>query len=509
MGTLENKGFRMKRFWFVFLIQCFSISVYGYRKPMDWPFSVEKVESAVGMIEIGGRNAGTGYFVRDSKTLITNAHVLHGAFTVPENDSFVLNVDLPIRIVKDGKHYPVRRIKNLSMLHDLAVLEVDQHEGNFLKLSPAPFASRDVYVVGFFQGRLEYVVSHFVHKIEEDLSYSVYPHFAENEVLKGFSGSPALNSKGEVVGTLFMHRNWYFGIIKNRWIQEILHKPLISENLEDVIRQQLDEMFRKGVLENSLIQQRLGDLFINACPFMSWYMSSAKHLEQPFVFGNSFIECEKQALYWHTSTNVLNHPKVVFDVGLMYLAYKSENEQYARRAFRWIKRSAQEYHYPYAQLVLGILYKNGVGVEQSYEKALEWINKAAEQGISRAEFEKAVMYVNGQGVPPSEEKALQYIKEASSKGEATAQFTLGLIHYIEREHKVALRYFRSSALAGFNPAQMILGMMLAQNVGKANRSEDSKSWLADAMLEGRFGWFADMIAGQQVKLNRNNPTRDG
>ena len=39
----------------------------------------------------------------------------------------------------------------------------------------------------------------------------------------------------------------------------------------------------------------------------------------------------------------------------------------------------------------------------------------------------------------------------------------------------------------------------------ANRSKDGESWLATAMLEGRFGWFADTIIGQHVKLDRNNP----
>jgi len=47
------------------------------------------------------------------------------------------------------------------------------------------------------------------------------------------------------------------------------------------------------------------------------------------------------------------------------------------------------------------MYVDGVGVEQSYSTAVEWIQKAAENGNSQAQFYLAVMFLNGQGVDQS------------------------------------------------------------------------------------------------------------
>ena len=48
-----------------------------------------------------------------------------------------------------------------------------------------------------------------------------------------------------------------------------------------------------------------------------------------------------------------------------------------------------------AQLELASLYRNGQGVVQSYEKAVEWYTKAAEQGYAQAQNDLGVCYKNG------------------------------------------------------------------------------------------------------------------
>ena len=107
---------------------------------------------------------------------------------------------------------------------------------------------------------------------------------------------------------------------------------------------------------------------------------------------------------------------------------------------------------------------------------------------------------------PSDEKALECLEKASLNGDPSAQFTLGLASYLNGEYETALNYFYSSALASFNPSQMVLGMMLAMNIGGSTHlAKDSHSWLAAAMLEGRFGWFADSIAGIQTTVDEGNP----
>ncbi len=61
-----------------------------------------------------------------------------------------------------------------------------------------------------------------------------------------------------------------------------------------------------------------------------------------------------------------------------------------------------------AQHTLAQLYFNGNGVEQSYEKALEWFSKAAEQGHTDSQNSLGMMYANGIGVDINCDKAQKW-----------------------------------------------------------------------------------------------------
>ena len=66
------------------------------------------------------------------------------------------------------------------------------------------------------------------------------------------------------------------------------------------------------------------------------------------------------------------------------------------------------------------MYKNGLGVEQSYEKAVEWYLKAAEQGLADAQNNLGNMYYTGTGVEQSYEKAVEWWQKVAEQGYATA-----------------------------------------------------------------------------------------
>ena len=62
------------------------------------------------------------------------------------------------------------------------------------------------------------------------------------------------------------------------------------------------------------------------------------------------------------------------------------------------------------------MYAKGTGVAQSYEKAVEWYRKAAEQGLARAQYNLGCMYENGTGVAQSYEKAVEWYQKAADQG---------------------------------------------------------------------------------------------
>ncbi len=45
----------------------------------------------------------------------------------------------------------------------------------------------------------------------------------------------------------------------------------------------------------------------------------------------------------------------------------------------------------WAQYNLGLIYKNGEGVSQDYEKAIDWFTKSAEQGFAVAQYYLGLM----------------------------------------------------------------------------------------------------------------------
>tara|TARA_E500000178_G_C16889727_1_gene692987 strand:+ start:194 stop:433 length:240 start_codon:yes stop_codon:yes gene_type:complete len=71
--------------------------------------------------------------------------------------------------------------------------------------------------------------------------------------------------------------------------------------------------------------------------------------------------------------------------------------------------------------MLGVLYRNGIGVEADLKQAVQWYQRATEQGEPTALFNLGSLYRKGYGVPKNETKALDLYREAAGKGNAQAK----------------------------------------------------------------------------------------
>ena len=63
------------------------------------------------------------------------------------------------------------------------------------------------------------------------------------------------------------------------------------------------------------------------------------------------------------------------------------------------------------------MYDNGRGVKQDYKKAIEWYEKSANQGNTKAQFNLGIMYANGQGVIQDKKRAKEYFRKACDGGD--------------------------------------------------------------------------------------------
>ncbi|MCL2012080.1 MAG: sel1 repeat family protein [Cystobacterineae bacterium] len=108
------------------------------------------------------------------------------------------------------------------------------------------------------------------------------------------------------------------------------------------------------------------------------------------------------------------------------------------------------------QYHLGIIYEY---IFEDYEKAVEWLSKAAETKHVEALFRLGEIYSKGQGVPVDLQRAMECYSKAINKGHVEAHFKLGLMHESAEDHKLAVRRFKKAAEMGHAEAQFHLGKM--------------------------------------------------
>jgi uncharacterized protein len=81
-----------------------------------------------------------------------------------------------------------------------------------------------------------------------------------------------------------------------------------------------------------------------------------------------------------------------------------------------------------AQNGLGLLYKVGAGVPQSYRQAKKWFEEAAKQGHAEAQVNLGTLYLDGDAPPRSAQMALFWFSRAAEQGDIPAFAKLGVMY---------------------------------------------------------------------------------
>jgi len=117
------------------------------------------------------------------------------------------------------------------------------------------------------------------------------------------------------------------------------------------------------------------------------------------------------------------------------------------RIRRWVEKGKA-----WAQSGLGESYRHGVGVEQSYQRAIELFELSVSQGNASAQYNLGNMYREGQGVDQSYERAAKYYEAAAMQGLAQAQFNLGALYCngdgVEQSNETAREWLIKAAEQG-------------------------------------------------------------
>ncbi|MBQ7403256.1 MAG: sel1 repeat family protein [Lentisphaeria bacterium] len=181
---------------------------------------------------------------------------------------------------------------------------------------------------------------------------------------------------------------------------------------------------------------------------------------------------------------------------------------FADNEFKIISAAAEKGN-AVAQLKLGDFYFHGENVGKSYIKAMEWYEKAADQGNAEAMCNLGVCYQYGFGAKINDENlelAVKWYKKAAEKGYARAQYHLA--NYLENRkiddkikdqkerdaiaakyREEAFPWYKKAAEGGYALAQYKLGRFYEQK----NNKEEAAKWYKKAADQGNAHALARLI----------------
>ena len=177
----------------------------------------------------------------------------------------------------------------------------------------------------------------------------------------------------------------------------------------------------------------------------------------------------------------------MFDLGRMYadgLGREADpakaHEWYGKAltAFVAAEQCAEERQRPYLQYRIGKMYAAGLGYElpvvpdeeggdgkavRDYEKAVAWLEKAAEAEHASAQYALANIYLAGEAVAKDVTKATELFTRAAKQGHDYAAYQLGKQFLqgeeTEKDVEAAIRWLKQSAAANNQYAQYSLGKL--------------------------------------------------
>ena len=173
-------------------------------------------------------------------------------------------------------------------------------------------------------------------------------------------------------------------------------------------------------------------------------------------------------------------------------------------------RKAAQQGFDKAQYKLGVCYYYGDGVEQNYEKAVEWYMKSANQGNSNAQNDLGYCYGKGYGVEQNMEKEVEWYTKAANQGHLTAQCNLGKCYRygdgVKQDYEKAITWLEKSAKQGNESASNELRALLKSletPVGDLDKSDNEHVDKKDKIKIETLDELFDNLFGKLDKSNKD------
>ena len=185
----------------------------------------EQIAKAVWTIQIGLGN-GSGFFISENK-IVTNFHVISPAESIGLEN---------ISLAQEGnfERLKVKRIVSLSILDDLAVLEIEGSVSHFLNLPSEDVLnfSENLYVLGYPRAKFKEIRQTGFSTLEDSF-------FGNHVDVRGASGSPVLNESHQLIGVLYARNANLLKFISVKTLRSFIesdHFVCKSSNVKECFR---------------------------------------------------------------------------------------------------------------------------------------------------------------------------------------------------------------------------------------------------------------------------------
>ena len=451
-----------------FILLCFSVSL-NIQASLKWGgvglFSLafseeaalnkEQAAKAVWKIQTGNIGNGSGFFISKNK-IVTNFHVIKYAESIGLKN---------IRLVQEGnpEQLKFRRIVRLSILDDLAVLEIEGEVAHFLNLPAEDVlnSSKSLYSLGYPEGEFKEISQTGIFKEDS--------FFGNDSDVSGASGSPVLNESHRLAGVLVSIRKNLISFINVQTLRSFIEAEYFSCKSLNV----------KACFKSSR------EMLIKS-------MQEVKEARDYFKIFGLFYRGEGvkrdffKAKEWLEKSAEQDYAPAQYNLAIMYYEGEGGVKDFSKER-KWLEKSAEQDYAP-AQHSLALIYYHGRGVKRDFFKAREWMEKSAEQGYSPAHYDLAVMYYYGEGGGQDFFKAREWFEKSAEQGYAPAQYSLALMYYYGegggQDFFKAREWFEKSAEQGYAPAQYSLALMYYYGKGGGQDFFKAREWMEKSAEQG-------------------------
>ena len=144
------------------------------------------------------------------------------------------------------------------------------------------------------------------------------------------------------------------------------------------------------------------------------------------------------------------------------------------QAVYWYTKSAEQGNAK-AQVNLGFMYLNGIGVEKDTSKAVKLFSLASEKDNAKAQYYLGEAYLHGDGVEKNENKSFVLLKKSAEQGEVDAQAALGFAYSLGQGVEVnmaeALKWFRKASSKGSKISRKCIDLIEKDSRTKADNMQ--------------------------------------